>query len=121
PFVMSYYGLEKALPLNYFLTLNPRIGPLIETDCEPQKISLLHQQLGALRNIAISFEEPEETERRIWTEVKENGGMVGETLIHPLTLVIQLAHHELKLQQQLWKCEPELRWFRNAERARQHP
>jgi hypothetical protein len=120
-FVMSYYWLEKSLPVNYFLTLNPRIRSLIETDWEPWTISLLHKQLGALRNIAISFEEPGETERRVWTEVKESGGMVGETLIHPLTLVMQLAHHELGVEQCLWKFGPELRWFRNAERARQHP
>ncbi len=121
-FVFSYYWLEKGLSLNYLLTLNPNYLPLLDAhpDWSMQEIELQVSRLGPLQEIAIEFLEGHETEQRYWTELMANGGMVFETLVHPLTFVLHLWRKSQKGSkdfEQLWSSDPTIRWFRNTSEA----
>ena len=119
-FVFSYYWLEKGLSLNYLLTLNPTYRPLLEIDRDlsSQQISSLIMRLGKLKQIAIEFLEGDESEQRYWTELNANGGMVFETLIHPMTFVVNLARHAgaFSPKHGLWKSKPALSQYVNLKR-----
>lgn len=119
-FVFSYYWLEKGLSLNYLLTLNPIYRPLleIENDLSSQQISCLVMRLGKLVDITLEFLEGAESEQRYWTELTANGGMVFETLIHPMTFVVNLARHAgaFSPEHGLWKAEPTVSQYVNIKR-----
>lgn len=101
-FLLSYYWLEKALPLNFFLTLNPIYQELLKIQADDKKlddidanhISELHflkLKLGKIKSIDIDLVEGDESDERAkWTFDTKNGGMVFETLIHPITLLCNL-------------------------------
>jgi len=92
-FLLSYYWLEKALPLNYFLTLNANYRDFLDIstgDASSEFISqntlaYIQQRLGSPTNISITFYERAET--RVWALLKETGGFYYETFIHPITLL----------------------------------
>lgn len=119
-FVFSYYWLEKGLSLNYLLTLNPIYRPLLEFDHDlsSQQISCMVMRLGKLKQIAIEFLEGDESDQRYWTELPANGGMIFETLIHPMTFVVNLARHAgaFSPKDGLWKSKPELSQYVNTKR-----
>ncbi len=135
-FVLSYYWLEKSLPLNYLISLNPLYRPLIEFK-QPGAKNLSHtldakeqfiparaieaylSRLGALSEITVELLEPGEEKTRYWTELPGNGGMALETLIHPLTLVINLARrwNAYDVKAGLWDAPPTTLWRKNLERA----
>lgn len=100
-FLLSYYWLEKALPLNFFLTLNPIYQELLTIEIDKKSYSinadlvselhLVKLKLGEIQSININFIEGKETpERTKWTFDEKNGGMVFETLVHPITLLCNL-------------------------------
>lgn len=97
-FLFSYYWLEKALPLNYFLTLNPQYRRFLEIEVigneddnqskrqlGPDSLAYLRLQLGKLVGVDITFFEGSDS--REWALLKEKGGFFFETLIHPITLL----------------------------------
>lgn len=100
-FLLSYYWLEKALPLNFFLTLNPEYAKYIQmiegennTINEVPNISRLQYyklKLGDIKSITLKLIESDEKDERLWSLEDENGGMVFETLIHPMTLLCNLC------------------------------
>ena len=120
-FVLSYYWLEKGLSLNYLISLNPHYRPLLK--CEPemsmQGISQVTTQLGKLKSVTVEFLEGPETPARYWTELEANGGMAMETLVHPLTFVLNFARHAeaYDVNEGLWLETPNIRWSRNQARA----
>jgi len=119
-FVLSYYWLEKALSLNYLLSLHPAYRPLLnlEPAMAPQEISFLRTRLGRLQQVTIEFLEGEETQGRYWSELMRNGGMVMETLIHPVTLLFHLVRSQSPPNSTgLWAEPPVVHWFRNEDRA----
>jgi len=101
-FLLSYYWLEKALPLNFFLTLNPIYQELLSLKIDKEQINkidsnhvselhLLKLKLGEIKDVHIDLIEGSESkERTKWTFDEKNGGMVFETLIHPTTLLCNL-------------------------------
>jgi len=109
-FLLSYYWLEKGLPLNYFLTLNPTYRDLllVETSNDtldtPSSFSYVKKALGKEELIVIEFLEGDESEDRFWTEIPETGGMIAETLIHPFTMVKNVIgiEKEIKFHNQSW-------------------
>lgn len=114
-FLLSYYWLEKAITLNYFLTLNPiykkyiiiKEPEILENDFNNDNIGFLQitkHKLGKLNNINITLLEEDEIPEREWSLKKENGGMLFETLIHPLTILYHLVDKRLdfKIQQISW-------------------
>lgn len=92
-FLLSYYWLEKALPFNYFLTLNANYRDFLDitTGDDPTKftspntLAYIQQRLGSPKSVNITFYEHEET--RVWALLKETGGFYYETFIHPITLL----------------------------------
>jgi predicted dehydrogenase len=100
-FLLSYYWLEKALALNFFLNLNPIYQELLEIEIDKQsnninatlvsELHLLKLKLGEIQSVNINFIEGDETQERIeWTFDEKNGGMIFETLVHPITLLCNL-------------------------------
>ena len=125
-FVLSYYWLEKALSLNYVLTLNPAYRQLLRVrsphvhDPSPSAIEEHVRTLGALKSIAIEFIEGAETEQRVWSEFRSTGGLVAETLIHPFTLAMGLARACTPFDETVqWSVSAGIRWFRDRDRARE--
>jgi hypothetical protein len=120
-FVLSYYWLEKGLSLNYLLTLNPRYRPLL--DCDPemsmQEIAQAVGQLGELKDLTVEFLEGSESRQRYWSELLANGGMVMETLVHPMTFVVNFARFAkaYPAEKGLWSGTPSVQWNRNQGRA----
>ena len=101
-FALSYYALEKALPLTYLLSANHHYADFLcfATGAEaPVKIDRcdvtgLTAALGPLESLRVDLLEgsarsPTGMQRR-WTE--ENGvrGLAYETMIHPLTVAQKL-------------------------------
>ncbi|HET9832645.1 MAG TPA: hypothetical protein VFP91_13070 [Vicinamibacterales bacterium] len=93
-FALSYYGLEKALPLAFFLNPRREFDPFLEYD-GTTPLDELRTKLGALRSVRIDLlEGPERSPtgvRRAWTEA--GGGLAFETLIHPLILARKFARY----------------------------
>lgn len=102
-FLLSYYWLEKALPLNYFLTLNANYRDFLDisTGDESSKfisqntLAYIQQRLGSPRSVNITFYEQEE--KRVWALLKETGGFYYETFIHPITLLYHTLGNEFDL------------------------
>lgn len=109
-FLFSYYWLEKALPLNYFLSLNPVYRDLLkiktsnQTLDTPSSFSFEKRNLGKPNLIVIEFLEGDESEDRYWTELPETGGMVAETLIHSMSLVNNILgfHEKIEVIKSFW-------------------
>jgi len=122
-FVFGYYWLEKGLSANYLLTLNPNYRGLL--DLKPQKsmqeMAFLLSQLGRLRELTMEFLEGPETLNRYWSELPANGGMVMETLVHPMTFVVQFARQAKAFSPVpgLWAAPPIFKWRKNARRAQE--
>ena len=104
-FLFSYYWLEKALPLNYFLTLNPQYHRFLDINVNsspenrsvgPDALAYLRLQLGKLTSVDITFLEGEDP--REWSLAKETGGLFFETLIHPITLLNHVLDTPLRLE-----------------------
>lgn len=104
-FLFSYYWLEKALPLNYFLTLNPQYHRFLDIQVNtgdenrhagPDALAYLRLQLGQLTRVDITFLEGDDP--REWSLKKENGGLFFETLIHPITLLSHVLSEPLNLE-----------------------
>lgn len=104
-FLFSYYRLEKALSLNYFLTLNPQYHRFLDIQVTnakvgrtagPDALAYLHTQLGKLISVDITFFEGEDP--RKWSFTKETGGLFFETLIHPITLLSHVLSEPLRLE-----------------------
>ncbi|PHR85675.1 MAG: hypothetical protein COA59_01665 [Colwellia sp.] len=90
-FLLSYYWLEKALPLNYFFTLNSHYREFLDISFDNKKnvtasnLAYIKNQLGTMQGISIKLLEG--IDKRAWSLMKENGGFYFETLIHPITLL----------------------------------
>lgn len=104
-FLFSYYWLEKALPLNYFLTLNPQYHRFLditvksspdERTAGPDALAYVRMQLGKLVSVDITFFEGEDP--REWGLAKETGGLFFETLIHPITLLSHVLDEPIELE-----------------------
>jgi hypothetical protein len=122
-FVLSYYWLEKALSLNYLLSLHPSYRRLlnVEPAMAPQEISYLLGRLGKMQQITIEFLEGAETKGRYWSELMRNGGTVMETLVHPFTILFHLVRSQSPHSNWagLWPEAPTVHWFRNEHRAKE--
>ncbi|MFT6898178.1 MAG: hypothetical protein ACJA13_002598 [Paraglaciecola sp.] len=113
-FLLSYYWLEKALPLNYFLNLIPQYRKFlcIEGTDKPlpdsNALAYLRLRLGKVKGIKIRFFEGEDL--RPWSLIKETGGFYFETLIHPITLLLNVIDKPLQLSdlQAQWSVLKEL-------------
>ncbi|RBW49274.1 Gfo/Idh/MocA family oxidoreductase [Marinobacter sp. F3R11] len=104
-FLFSYYWLEKALPLNYFLTLNPQYHRFLDIKVKsspdagpagPDALAYLRLQLGKLVSVDITFFEGKDP--RAWSLTKQTGGLFFETLIHPITLLSHVLDEPMQLE-----------------------
>jgi len=103
-FALSYYGLEKALPLTYLLSANHHYERFLDIDgagaCADHCASvhfdapLLVSRLGRLKALRIDLVEGPETDRRVWTEQQGGEGIAFETMIHPLILLQKFVRHQ---------------------------
>ncbi|MDG2535029.1 hypothetical protein P6144_15320 [Sphingomonas sp. HITSZ_GF] len=102
-FALSYYGLEKALPLTYLLTGNHHFESFLKIeggDSRPIHFAApeLLRALGKLKSFRIDLVETAErsptADSRAWTEEGGPHGLLFETMIH----VLLLAHKLLQQQ-----------------------
>lgn len=104
-FALSYYGIEKALPLTYLLTNNhhySRFLIFVEASVPPKDFAAavhsdapaLFARLGRLKAVRIDLIEGPENEARAWTEEEGASGLLFETMIHPLILLQKLLRHQ---------------------------
>jgi predicted dehydrogenase len=94
-FALSYYVLEKALPLTYLRTLHPMYRGYLVSDGgplpQPAELQELQDDLGELREVTIEILEGVERspagDQRLWTE--DTGRLItfGETAVHPLSIL----------------------------------
>ena len=120
-FLLSYYWLEKALPLNYFLTLNPVYREFLDIQCNndddylsPSALAYLHDRLGALEKIEMLF--LEENEERQWALTKETGGFYFETFIHPMTLLLNIVGFDKEIT-----YSSESKWYLTESAQNRYP
>ncbi|MEU3982469.1 hypothetical protein AB0F77_20635 [Streptomyces sp. NPDC026672] len=94
-FALSYYSLEKALPLTYFLQPLP-VHSRFLTASEPgllgaAALHALREELGRVRSVRIDLLEGASRSpasyARLWTEVPGTLHPFVETTIHPLLLM----------------------------------
>ena len=85
-FFLSYYYLEKALPLTYFLTHNEAYLKYLYINDEVMfnELSNHPELLGKLKKVTVSIKEEEE--QRHWVRENKNGGQLLETFIHNVTI-----------------------------------
>ena len=110
-FLLSYYWLEKALPLNYFLTLNANYRDFLDVQAGDDSTSFIsqntlayiRQRLGKPKHVRISFFEDQDS--RQWALLKETGGFYYETFIHPITLLYHVLGKDLSISSM------ELDWY----------
>jgi predicted dehydrogenase len=109
-FALSYYGLEKGLPLTYLLGNNHHYEHFLGLKADApvaDRTPTLHfdapellHRLGRLRSVRIDLVEgPDRSPRagrRVWTEERGAQGLAFETMIHPLIML-----HKLLVQQGL--------------------
>lgn len=115
-FLLSYYWLEKALPLNYFLTLNANYRDFLDIQTGNNSksfisqniLAYIRQRLGQPKHVSISFFEDQD--QRQWALLKETGGFYYETFIHPITLLYHVLGKDLPTSSM------ELNWY-NTEGA----
>jgi hypothetical protein len=103
-FALSYYTLEKSLPLTYFLNPMPAYKRYLEIDSalDQQTLQEVRDSLGGLRAIEIELLEtiansPSGTSR-LWTELPGTLRPFVETTIHPLLV----AHQAVAPQPITW-------------------
>jgi len=115
-FLFSYYWLEKALPLNYFLTLNATYREFIDITyngstkyMSTNELSFIQHQLGKLKKIDINFFE--DNEDRYWSLIKESGGIYYDMLIHSFTLLL----HTTGLEENIVLNEKSSEWYLSNE------
>lgn len=102
-FALSYYGLEKALPLTFLLGANHHYVPFLDLDGDIVidgerslhfEAAALMALLGPLRSVRIDLIEGMNRSptagRRVWTERHGAQGLAFETMIHPLILLQKL-------------------------------
>lgn len=78
-FFLSYYTLEKALPLHYLLYLNENYKDYLNIDDE-SLVKDWKVLLGALKSAKVFICEGEDS--RSWVQEKEYGGQLLETFLH---------------------------------------
>lgn len=77
-FYLSYYILEKAMPLYYFCKNNDRYLPYLEISGD---ITVIKNLLGRMLSVNVSI-----VEGRDERDIKNSGGQLFETFIHDLLL-----------------------------------
>lgn len=93
-FALSYYALEKALPLTYFYRPLPTYGKFLrssESDLPTGRaLDLVRSQLGALHSIDVTVLEGRDRSptgmSRLWTELPPTLRPFIETAVHPLLI-----------------------------------
>ncbi|MFC3051683.1 Gfo/Idh/MocA family oxidoreductase [Kordiimonas pumila] len=99
-FALSYYALEKALPITYLLSGNPYYERFLTVgsgkELTHSKLGQLYRSLGRLKSLDIALVEgavrSPSAGNRAWTEVPN--GLAFETLIHPLTIAYKFIAKE---------------------------
>lgn len=112
-FALSYYGLEKALPLSYLLAPNYHFETFLEisgdsiTGSDRAMLrfdaSAYAECLGRLKSVRIDLLEGADRSpragQRAWTETTGTRGLAFETMIHPLVLLSKfLRQQKLSMQ-----------------------
>ena len=114
-FALSYYTLEKALPLTYFLQLNTTHKPLLEfkyqfrdaIDTDNTLILEIQENLGKLTGIELylleGVERSPDGNNRKWTERQNEHAY--ETMLHLVLLAHKiLGHYEFDIQTMDFDC-----------------
>ncbi len=78
-FFLSYYILEKALPLQYLTTNNTHYLKYLDVE-DPGALHNWRLRLGPLKSASVTIAEGEDT--REWVYREENGGQLLETFLH---------------------------------------
>ena len=86
-FCLSYYYLEKSLPLTFLYTPSTFYEKYLSFSLTRQEILSLFEQFGKLRSIELTLFEEEKKDakiedNRIWVESPEYGGHIFETFLH---------------------------------------
>lgn len=99
-FALSYYALEKALPLSYFWTHEPAYREFLQSGdgSEPmpelEALERLHGRLGALRSVNASLLESDARSPRgrsqLWTQWPPSFSRLIELAVHPIQLVLMM-------------------------------
>ena len=87
-FFLSYYILEKALPLTYLVSDNEAYAKYLDID-DKQSLHNWRLRLGALKNVTVDIVEGEDN--RPWTYDPAHGGHLVETFIHNVLIATLLC------------------------------
>lgn len=87
-FFLSYYILEKALPLTYLVSDNEEYAKYLDVD-DKQSLHNWRLRLGALKNVTVDITEGEDP--RAWTYDPTHGGHLVETFIHNVLIATLLC------------------------------
>jgi len=87
-FFLSYYILEKALPLTYLVSDNEEYAKYLDID-DKQSLHNWRLRLGALKNVTVDITEGEDP--RAWTYDPAHGGHLVETFIHNVLIATLLC------------------------------
>ena len=87
-FFLSYYVLEKALPLTYLVRDNEAYAKYLDID-DKQSLHNWRFRLGALQSADVHIVEGEDS--RAWTYEEAHGGHVIETFIHNVLIASLLC------------------------------
>lgn len=118
-FPLSYYSLEKALPLTYALTGEPAFAQYLNvTGIDRLSIQERIELLGKLKSVTVSLIESRDRSSRLWTEDSGKLADLGELAIHPLVLLAHLIEGD-PLLSELDTCKTGIYEPRRAELARQ--
>jgi hypothetical protein len=95
-FALSYYSLEKALPLLYLFTLVESHRELLDTGgLNRSQLLELRNNLGEVRSVKVRIlESPSRSptrQSRDWTEDPRFGGLLFETAIHAFIMLQKIC------------------------------
>ena len=105
-FCLSYYYLEKALPLTYLYHPNTFYEEYLEFHgMEREKILSLFQQVGQLKHIELILNEG--SDPRDWVDSKEHGGHIFETFLHLAVLARMITGSDKEWNVTRWEIKNE--------------
>lgn len=88
-FFLSYYQLEKSLPLTYLLNPSSFYEDYLNINTSKAKLFTNFENLGKLNEISVYLVEG--NDNREWVEQDENGGHLLETFLHNIVIASQFT------------------------------
>ncbi|WP_170134791.1 Gfo/Idh/MocA family oxidoreductase [Marinirhabdus gelatinilytica] len=100
-FFLSYYKLEKSLPLTYLIYPSIYYAKYLEfKNADKESLSFFYSKLGNLKSLSINLIEG--MDNRDWPYKDEYGGHLLETFIHPVVIASQYVEIPQNWKDLVW-------------------